>query len=89
MCAALMWTVIDFLAYGDLSGWSTKGKYACPSCHKDTQSCYLKHSRKECFIDQQRFLDFNHCYCHDEKHFDNALEWRRAPKSLFGNNLLE
>ena len=34
--AALMWTISDFPAYAYLSGWSTKGKYACPSCHKDT-----------------------------------------------------
>ncbi|NAW06103.1 hypothetical protein FGF99_24590, partial [Salmonella sp. gx-f8] len=28
--AALMWTINDFPAYVNLSGWSTKGRYACP-----------------------------------------------------------
>ncbi|XP_021829510.1 uncharacterized protein LOC110769780 [Prunus avium] len=28
--AILMWTVNDFPAYGNLSGWSTKGRFACP-----------------------------------------------------------
>ncbi|XP_021819878.1 uncharacterized protein LOC110761654 [Prunus avium] len=28
--SVLMWTVNDFPAYGNLSGWSTKGRFACP-----------------------------------------------------------
>ncbi|XP_042958210.1 uncharacterized protein LOC122293820 [Carya illinoinensis] len=31
--AALLWTINDFPAYGNLSGWSTKGKLACSSYH--------------------------------------------------------
>jgi hypothetical protein len=34
--ALLLWTINDFPAYAMLSGWSTKGKIACPYCHKDT-----------------------------------------------------
>jgi hypothetical protein len=34
--AILLWTVTDFPAYAVLSGWSTKGKFACPYCHKHT-----------------------------------------------------
>ena len=26
MCVAVLWTISDFSAYVDLSGWSTKGK---------------------------------------------------------------
>ncbi|XP_019225059.1 PREDICTED: uncharacterized protein LOC109206668 [Nicotiana attenuata] len=36
--ASLLWTINDFPAYGNLSGWSTKGKLACPCCNKDTSS---------------------------------------------------
>lgn len=36
MRTAIMWTINDFPAYENLSGWSTKGKLACPYCHKDT-----------------------------------------------------
>ena len=32
LCAALMWTINDFSAYVNLSGWSTKGGLACPYC---------------------------------------------------------
>ena len=30
MCVAAKWTINDFSAYANLSGRSTKGKYACP-----------------------------------------------------------
>ncbi|KAH0777523.1 hypothetical protein KY290_008934 [Solanum tuberosum] len=35
---ALLWTINDFPAYGNLSGWSTKGKLACPCCNRETFS---------------------------------------------------
>ena len=30
--SVLLWTINDFLAYGDLSECVTKGYYACPKC---------------------------------------------------------
>ncbi|XP_042974900.1 uncharacterized protein LOC122306541 [Carya illinoinensis] len=39
--ATLFWTINDFPAYGNLSGWSTKGKMACPSCRQETDSMWL------------------------------------------------
>ncbi|KAG8501438.1 hypothetical protein CXB51_003791 [Gossypium anomalum] len=36
--AALLWTINDFPAYANLSGWSTKGRYACPCCAAQTCS---------------------------------------------------
>ncbi|XP_019260867.1 PREDICTED: uncharacterized protein LOC109238842 [Nicotiana attenuata] len=36
MRAALLWTVSDFPALAMLSGWSTKGRLACPTCNYDT-----------------------------------------------------
>ena len=34
--ACVLWTINDYPAYAMLSGWSTKGKLACPYCHKHT-----------------------------------------------------
>ena len=34
--AALLWTINDFLAYGDILGWSTKGALACSPCNYDS-----------------------------------------------------
>lgn len=48
--ASIIWTINDFSAYGNLSGWSTKGYMACPICNKDTSSFHLKHGRKICFM---------------------------------------
>ncbi|KAI0496295.1 hypothetical protein KFK09_022609 [Dendrobium nobile] len=41
MSAALFWTINDFPAYGMLSGWSTKGRFACPCCAHNTESLWL------------------------------------------------
>ena len=48
--ATLMWTINDFPAYTDVSGWSTKGMLACPCCMYDTESCYLKNGQKVCYM---------------------------------------
>ena len=42
MHAAVMWTINDFPAYGNLSGWSTKGYNACPSCNDTSFGVRLK-----------------------------------------------
>ena len=31
--AVLLWTINDFPALGNLSGWNVYGKFACPSCN--------------------------------------------------------
>ena len=44
--ASLLWTINDVPAYENLSGWSTKGKLACPCCNKDTSSTRLTNCKK-------------------------------------------
>ncbi|XP_060966207.1 uncharacterized protein LOC133034815 [Cannabis sativa] len=36
MRAAVLWTINDFPAYALMSGWSTKGYMACPTCNEHT-----------------------------------------------------
>ena len=55
MYATLTWTINAFPAYSMLSGWKTKGKFACPLCNYETSSLYLNHSRKTCYMDHQIF----------------------------------
>ena len=50
MHASLLWIINDFLAYGDISSWSTKGALAFPPCNYDSQSCWLKYGRKFSYI---------------------------------------
>ncbi|XP_028087238.1 uncharacterized protein LOC114287975 [Camellia sinensis] len=35
MRAALMWTIHDWPAFGDMSGWRTKGHYSCYTCNDE------------------------------------------------------
>lgn len=70
--ASLMWTLNDFPAYADLSGWSTKGEFACPTCNKRPQAQWLKHSRKWTYVGHGRFLKSNHPFRKDKRSFDGS-----------------
>ena len=61
--AYLLWTINDFPAYGMLSGWSTKGKFACPYCNKDTNFLWLKFGSKHCYMGHRCFLPMDHKCC--------------------------
>ena len=42
MRSAILWTINDFPAYANFSGWSSKGKFVCPICNKDCFSYRLQ-----------------------------------------------
>jgi hypothetical protein len=56
----LLWTINDFPTYAMLSGWSTKGKFACPCCHRHIDHLWLKYGSKHCYMGHRRFLPLNH-----------------------------
>ncbi|XP_056688619.1 uncharacterized protein [Spinacia oleracea] len=89
MHAALMSTVSDFPAYAMLSGWSTKGRKACPCCHYDTQSRWLDYSRKFSYRETRIFLDPAHPWRHDKRNFNGEIEERTAPLRLKGTEIEE
>lgn len=61
--ATLMWTINDFPAYGMLSGWSTAGRLACPTCKENSKAFTLKRGRKTSWFDCHRqFLPDNHAF---------------------------
>ncbi|XP_077248014.1 uncharacterized protein LOC143887729 [Tasmannia lanceolata] len=84
MPVAVLWTINDFPAYANLSGWSTKGKLACPSFNKDTCSRRLKHGEKECYMGHRRFLATNHKFIFEKWCFDGTVEDRLALIPLTG-----
>ncbi|KAL3654822.1 hypothetical protein CASFOL_000608 [Castilleja foliolosa] len=86
MHASILWTINDFPAYGDLSGWSTKGYMACPSCNKGTYSVRLR--KKICYMGHRRSLPKDHPWRKDRKHFNGKREDAEAPKSLTGEDVL-
>ncbi|XP_028074698.1 uncharacterized protein LOC114277071 [Camellia sinensis] len=88
MHIALMWTINDFPAYGDLSGWNTKGALACPSSNYETHSRWLKHGGKYCFMGHRRFLDKDHRFRKDRASFDGKQEIESAPDILSGFEIM-
>ncbi|WVZ53745.1 hypothetical protein U9M48_004646 [Paspalum notatum var. saurae] len=59
--AAYLWSVHDFMAYGDWSGWCVYGRLRCPICMNDSDAFKLKHGRKVSFFDcHRRWLPFKH-----------------------------
>ncbi|XP_071687173.1 uncharacterized protein [Rutidosis leptorrhynchoides] len=86
--ACLIWTISDFPAYANLSGWSTKGKLACPSCHKETKSIRLSNSHKEIFMAHRRWLEMLHAFCFLKDAFDGTKEHERPPCCLTGEQVL-
>ncbi|XP_058746180.1 uncharacterized protein LOC131619054 [Vicia villosa] len=89
MRAALLWIISDYPAYAMLSGWSTKGKLACACCKSNTNSLYLKHSHKMCYMDHRTFLPRTHSWRDDVKSFNGEEEHRTAPSMLNGAEILE
>ena len=84
MRAALLWTISDFPAYAMLSGWSTKGKLACPCCNYGTCSTYLNYSRKMCYMDHRVFLPDHHPWRANKRSFNGKSEHRPPPPLLKG-----
>lgn len=84
--AVALWTINDFPAYGDISGWSTKGYLVCPVCNKDTSSRRLR--SKICYMDHRRFLPYDHIWRQSRK-FDGKPEKREKPHQFSGSELLQ
>ncbi|XP_042967343.1 uncharacterized protein LOC122300620 [Carya illinoinensis] len=86
--AALLWTINDFPALGNLSGWSTKGKLACPPCNADTDSTWLKYGRKHSYMGHRRFLPLDHIWRRRKNLFNGKEDHRLPPQVLSGSDIL-
>ena len=89
--AALLWMVHDFPGYANLSGYSTKGRLACPICHSGTCSLWLKNGGKFCYMGHRRFLHKNHRWRKDKRKnsFNGTTETREPPAPLTGENVMQ
>ncbi|XP_039138806.1 uncharacterized protein LOC120276140 [Dioscorea cayenensis subsp. rotundata] len=84
--ATIMWTINDFLTYGDLSGQSTKRYLACLVCNNETPCIRLRN--KICYMHRRHFLLKDHVW-RRRKLFDGQPENRSKPRKLSGTDLLE
>ncbi|XP_078161083.1 uncharacterized protein LOC144556569 [Carex rostrata] len=85
--AMVFCTINDFPAYGNLSGYSTKGAKACPICEDDTQVLRLKNCKKNVFMGHRRFLPINHPYRKKKKEFNGNTELGVARRPLDGKGV--
>ncbi|XP_035837155.1 uncharacterized protein LOC118485043 [Helianthus annuus] len=87
--ASIISTISDFPGYANLSGWSTKGALACPVCGFDTDSNWLSHGRKWCYMCHRRWLPSDHPWRSDTRSFVGHHEFRAAPVSSSGEEILQ
>ena len=88
MHAVLLWTINDFLAYSDISSWSTKGALTCPPCNYDSQSRWLRYERKFSYIGHWQFLDSDHKFCRQKQSFDGHVDTRLTPITVSGGEIM-
>jgi hypothetical protein len=88
MRAQLIWTINDFPAYADLSGWPNKGEYAYPCCMHSIRSKPLNHGKKHCYMGHRRYLLMDHSWRRNKKTFDRTQELECAPHVQSGEEIL-
>ncbi|KAK1410808.1 hypothetical protein QVD17_37348 [Tagetes erecta] len=77
--AMLFCTINDFPAYGNLSGFVTKGRKACPICEEETTSVWLKNCKKTVYMGHRRFLPEGHRFRNKKDEFDGEIDTRLPP----------
>ena len=85
----ILWTINDFHAYANLSGWSTKGRFACPCCNKETCSHQLQHGKKFSYMGHRRFLPTDYRFRNDKRSFNRKAELRLVSTQLSGVDVLQ
>ncbi|XP_057246778.1 uncharacterized protein LOC130589521 [Beta vulgaris subsp. vulgaris] len=85
--AALHSTINDFPAYAMLSGWSTKGYKACPSCANFTES--YKFGGKIVYPGSRKWLPIDHPFLFQANLFDGKKEYGLAPVPASGTEILK
>jgi hypothetical protein len=60
MHAALLWTIHDYLGFGNVSGWRTKGYHVCYTCNDEPYSESLE--SKIGYTNHRAYLPMNHSF---------------------------
>ncbi|XP_056687930.1 uncharacterized protein [Spinacia oleracea] len=87
--AMLFCTIQDFPAYGNLSGYTVKGKTACPICEDRMKGKWLKNSKKMVYFDHRPFLPCDHPYRKQKKAFNGKQEFKKRPRDLSGEEVFQ
>jgi hypothetical protein len=87
--AMVFCTINDFPAYGNLSGYKTKGEQACPICEEDMKPTWLHNFKKNVYPDFRKHLSRYHPYRKKKKEFNGFTEERVARTPLTGSQVYE
>ena len=82
--AVLLFTINDFQAYGNLSGYAVKGSLACPICEKNTSFTRLKHGEKIVYLQHRIFTRRDSHYWRLRKPFNGLQELEGDLTSITG-----
>jgi hypothetical protein len=83
-----MWTINDFPAYANLSGWPNRGANTSPYCMQSVRSIWLKHSNKFCYTGHRRYLPMEHLWWLIKRTFDGTEDLECAPNVQWGDEIL-
>ena len=89
MKATMLWTINDFPAYVVLLGYITKGNLTCPYYHSETPHCRLRNGSEISYMGHHCFLALDHKWCNQKSQFNCKKERKKAPKQLFGDDVLK
>ena len=86
--AVLLWTINNFPAYRNLSGWTVKGYKACQIFSSKTFVIRLQASKKEAYMGHRRVLPEGHKFRRQKKAFNGKIEDRQPPNPLTGHEVV-
>ncbi|XP_028094543.1 uncharacterized protein LOC114294618 [Camellia sinensis] len=76
MRTALMWTIHDWPAFGDISGWRTNGHYSCYTCNDEPYFQSLK--GKTAYTNHRCYLPQNHLERRKSKAYNGVTYGKHA-----------
>ena len=74
--ATLLWTIHDYLRFGNVSWWKTKGYHSCYTCNDEPYSKTLKN--KIGFINHRAYLPMEHHWKHSRLHNSLLKKQKRS-----------
>ncbi|XP_021769887.1 uncharacterized protein LOC110734149 [Chenopodium quinoa] len=89
MKAMLFNTIQDFPAYGNLSGYTMKGKAPCPIGMEDCGGEWLSASRQHVFPIHRQYLPSSHPFRKRKKAFNGKQDFKGRPRSLSSEEVFE
>ncbi|XP_021729883.1 uncharacterized protein LOC110696857 [Chenopodium quinoa] len=76
--AMIFCTINDFPTYGNLSGYTVKGRTPCPICEDDLEALRLDNCGMHVYMDNRRHLPEDHPFRFNKDAFNEKVELRES-----------